>query len=243
MTKLPPSAICAMSEGLPQDRKTQLAFAVAQGSSLKKWAEANNVSRATAYRWADEPEVKACGPPFAAAPSIGPSASCPGTSPGLLVGSSDSPTAPVPRQSSYPPCERFTPTCLPPRGSGHWRTAWPSSRGSGPVNTLETRVERLTQGGRRQVAAREGGASADGERPFESHPERYHDLLPFQRATRGPADCYPGKQHNANFSSSLLAVCPGPRGDCRHGRRSRRRRGRDSRPFRRAGSVITKKSG
>ncbi len=60
MTKLPPSAICAMSEESPQDRKTQLAFAVAQGSSLKKWAEANNVSRATAYRWADEPEVKAC---------------------------------------------------------------------------------------------------------------------------------------------------------------------------------------
>ena len=49
-----------MSEGLPQDRKTQLAFAIAQGSSLKKWAEANNVSKSTAYRWADEPDVKAC---------------------------------------------------------------------------------------------------------------------------------------------------------------------------------------
>ena len=49
-----------MSEESPQDRKTLLALAVAQGGSLRKWAEANNVSRATAYRWADEPEVKAC---------------------------------------------------------------------------------------------------------------------------------------------------------------------------------------
>jgi hypothetical protein len=56
----PPSAICAMSDESLHDRKTDLALAIAQGISLKKWAEANNVSRATAYRWADEPEVKAC---------------------------------------------------------------------------------------------------------------------------------------------------------------------------------------
>jgi len=49
-----------MSEEAPQDRKFQLALAVAQGTSLKKWAEGNNVSRSTAYRWAEEPEVKAC---------------------------------------------------------------------------------------------------------------------------------------------------------------------------------------
>ena len=109
MTKLPPSPICAMSEESPQDRKTQLAFAVAQGSSLKKWAEANNVSRATAYRWADEPEVKACAIAFAAAPSIGPSACCPAASHGPLWASSSSQTPPVPSQSNCRRCERSTP--------------------------------------------------------------------------------------------------------------------------------------
>jgi hypothetical protein len=58
--ELPPSPICAMSEEPLQNRKTDLALAIAQGISLKKWAEANNVARSTAYRWADEPEVKAC---------------------------------------------------------------------------------------------------------------------------------------------------------------------------------------
>jgi hypothetical protein len=47
-----------MSEEASQDRKTQLALALAQGTSLTKWAEANDVPRSTAYRWADEPEVK-----------------------------------------------------------------------------------------------------------------------------------------------------------------------------------------
>jgi hypothetical protein len=47
-----------MSEEVRQDRKTQLALALAQGTSLAKWAEANDVSRSTVYRWADEPEVK-----------------------------------------------------------------------------------------------------------------------------------------------------------------------------------------
>jgi len=43
-----------MPEEAPQGRKTQLALAVAQGASPKKWAAANNVSRTTAYRWAKE---------------------------------------------------------------------------------------------------------------------------------------------------------------------------------------------
>jgi len=49
-----------MSEIAPEDRKTQLALALAQGTSLKKWAAANDVSKSTAYRWSEEPEVKAC---------------------------------------------------------------------------------------------------------------------------------------------------------------------------------------
>jgi len=49
-----------MSEEARQNLKTQLALAVAHGASVAKWAEANNVARSTAYRWADEPEVKAC---------------------------------------------------------------------------------------------------------------------------------------------------------------------------------------
>ncbi len=60
MTKLPPSVIGAMSDEASPDPKTRLAFAVARGTSLTKWAAANHVSRTTAYRWADEPEVKAC---------------------------------------------------------------------------------------------------------------------------------------------------------------------------------------
>jgi hypothetical protein len=48
-----------MSEEDRQNRKTDLALAIAQGTSLQKWAEANSVSRSTAYRWAEESEVKA----------------------------------------------------------------------------------------------------------------------------------------------------------------------------------------
>jgi hypothetical protein len=49
-----------MSEKLLPERKADLAFAIAQGASLRKWAEANGVPKTTAYRWAEDPEVQAC---------------------------------------------------------------------------------------------------------------------------------------------------------------------------------------
>jgi hypothetical protein len=49
-----------MCEEARETRKAGLALALAKGTSLKKWAEANNVSRSTAYRWAEDAEVKAC---------------------------------------------------------------------------------------------------------------------------------------------------------------------------------------
>jgi hypothetical protein len=49
-----------MSGELLPEKKTDLAFVIAQGASIKKWAEANGVPKTTAYRWADEPEVQAC---------------------------------------------------------------------------------------------------------------------------------------------------------------------------------------
>jgi hypothetical protein len=42
-----------------ESQKDQIALALAQGSSLRKWAEANGVPKSTAYRWAEDPEVKA----------------------------------------------------------------------------------------------------------------------------------------------------------------------------------------
>ena len=47
-----------MIEELPEGKKTQLAVAVAQGISVAAWARTNEVPRATAYRWAIEPEVR-----------------------------------------------------------------------------------------------------------------------------------------------------------------------------------------
>ena len=47
-----------MIEELPEGKKTQLAVAVAQGISVAAWARTNEVPRATAYRWASEPEVR-----------------------------------------------------------------------------------------------------------------------------------------------------------------------------------------
>ncbi len=47
-----------MSEEHCKSAKTQLALALAQGECIIKWAEANGVARATAYRWADEPAVR-----------------------------------------------------------------------------------------------------------------------------------------------------------------------------------------
>jgi hypothetical protein len=48
-----------MSEELPPSKKSQLALAIAQGTSVKAWARANEVSIRTAYRWAKEPKVRA----------------------------------------------------------------------------------------------------------------------------------------------------------------------------------------
>jgi hypothetical protein len=42
------------------EQKADLAFAITQDASLKKWAEASRVPKTTAYRWADEPEIQAC---------------------------------------------------------------------------------------------------------------------------------------------------------------------------------------
>jgi hypothetical protein len=42
-----------------QSRKTQLALAIAHGTSVAAWARKNNVPRRTANRWASEPKVRA----------------------------------------------------------------------------------------------------------------------------------------------------------------------------------------
>jgi phage terminase small subunit len=47
-----------MSEERQRGTKPQLAIALAQGSSVTKWAQDNDVPRPTAYRWAKEPEVR-----------------------------------------------------------------------------------------------------------------------------------------------------------------------------------------
>jgi hypothetical protein len=57
--RLSPSGICAMSDEARQNRKIDLAVAIARGTSPKIWAKANNVAKSTAYRWAGEPAVKA----------------------------------------------------------------------------------------------------------------------------------------------------------------------------------------
>jgi hypothetical protein len=46
-----------MSVQVPVDRKTQLAFAIAQGRSVTSWARENQVPRSTAYRWARDTKV------------------------------------------------------------------------------------------------------------------------------------------------------------------------------------------
>ena len=48
-----------MTKELRQKIKTQLAHAIAQGTSVALWARANQVPRSTAYRWAGEPELRA----------------------------------------------------------------------------------------------------------------------------------------------------------------------------------------
>jgi hypothetical protein len=47
----------AMSGELLPERKANLAFAIAQGASLRKWAEANGVPNTTAYRLAEVDQI------------------------------------------------------------------------------------------------------------------------------------------------------------------------------------------
>jgi hypothetical protein len=47
-----------MTKELLQEKKTQLALAIAQGKSVALWASENRVPRSTAYRWAGQPEVR-----------------------------------------------------------------------------------------------------------------------------------------------------------------------------------------
>jgi hypothetical protein len=47
-----------MTKELLQEKKTQLALAIAQGKSVALWASENGVPRSTAYRWAGQPEVR-----------------------------------------------------------------------------------------------------------------------------------------------------------------------------------------
>jgi hypothetical protein len=47
-----------MTKELRGKIKTQLALAIAQGTSVALWARANQVPRSTAYRWASQPELR-----------------------------------------------------------------------------------------------------------------------------------------------------------------------------------------
>jgi hypothetical protein len=49
----------AMPEERPRSRKTELALAIANGTSVTAWARGNQVPKRTAYRWAGEPKVRA----------------------------------------------------------------------------------------------------------------------------------------------------------------------------------------
>ena len=87
MTKLPPSAdFCHDRRSIAKDPKTRLALAHCRRHFRHEVGGSNNVSRSTAYRWAEEPEVKAAPIRFAAVPSIGPSAGWPSVSRGLPMG-------------------------------------------------------------------------------------------------------------------------------------------------------------
>jgi hypothetical protein len=47
-----------MSEEVPESKKTQLAYVIAQGKSVPVWARQNDVPVSTAYFWAGQPEVR-----------------------------------------------------------------------------------------------------------------------------------------------------------------------------------------
>ena len=48
-----------MTERPHESQKTHLTVALAQGTSAAKWARTNGVPKATAYRWSQEPAVRA----------------------------------------------------------------------------------------------------------------------------------------------------------------------------------------
>jgi len=48
-----------MPEERPRSRKTELALAIANGTSVAAWARGNQVPKRTAYRWSREPKVRA----------------------------------------------------------------------------------------------------------------------------------------------------------------------------------------
>ena len=49
----------AMPGERPRSPKTDLALAIANGTSVTAWARANEVPKRTAFRWAREPKVRA----------------------------------------------------------------------------------------------------------------------------------------------------------------------------------------
>ena len=52
--------VCAMTEEThPSGKKSNLALALSQGTSVASWARENKVAMRTAYRWASQPKVRA----------------------------------------------------------------------------------------------------------------------------------------------------------------------------------------
>jgi hypothetical protein len=47
------------AENSPKSQKTKLAIAIANGVKISKWASDNQVPHRTAYRWANDPKVRA----------------------------------------------------------------------------------------------------------------------------------------------------------------------------------------
>jgi len=45
-------------EEIPLSKQDQLALAMAQGKSVRAWARQNEVPRNTAYRWANDPDLR-----------------------------------------------------------------------------------------------------------------------------------------------------------------------------------------
>ncbi len=121
-----------MSEESPPDRKIQLAVAVAQGVSLKKWAEANNVPKSTAYRWAEEPEVKACAADIrrrALDRAVGQLSRHVNRAAVGIVKLADSARSESVKLSAL---RAIYAEMIATSRFGDWRTAWPNSRGAGP---------------------------------------------------------------------------------------------------------------